>query len=138
MIIAVTRSAAGLLIAAMIAVIGTSQAATLGTLSKGSLAAGTVSNPALCTVGAMSVTTQVGYRGGRYEIYQLTFTAIPSNCQGKTFIAKIADRTTNASLGTVTGTLPAGAAGPVAVTTGTDPNLNNVTSTVKVVLYVAG
>lgn len=125
-----------MLIAATIAAIGTSQAATLGMLSQGSVAAGTVGTPALCPAGAVTVTGQVGYRGSRYEIYQLTFSGIPANCQGKSFIAQFASPGTNASVGSTTGTLPNAANGTVAVPTGSGPSLNAVSSTLKVVLYV--
>lgn len=132
------RGAYTILSAALIAAIGTSQAATLGTLTERSLGAGTVSNPALCTAGAVSVTDQVGFRGGRYEIYQLTFSGIPAACQGKPFVAQIADPATNAALGTVTGALPGAAGGSVALPAGTGPNINDVGSSLRVVLYVTG
>jgi hypothetical protein len=134
----VTRSTVAVLIAAVIAVVGTAQAATLGTLSRASLGAGTTSTPALCSAGATAVTAQVGFRGGRYEIYQLTFSGIPTACRGRSFIATFANAATNAALGTATGTLPASGSGTVAVPAGTDPNLNDVSSGIKVVLYVAG
>ncbi|MFN8129358.1 MAG: hypothetical protein U0R28_11210 [Candidatus Nanopelagicales bacterium] len=132
------KGAAATTLAIAVAVIGVSQAATLGTVSGRSLAAGTVSNPVLCSAGSIGVTTQVGYSSSRYEIYQLTFSGIPAGCQGKSFIAQFADSTTNASLGMVTGTLPAAASGTAAVPAGTNPNLNSVSSTLKVVLYVSG
>lgn len=136
--IAGAKGAAAIGIIIAVAVIGVSHAATLGTPSGQSVAAGTVGNPALCSAGSIAITSQLGYRSSRYEIYQLTFSGIPAACQGRSFIAQFADSTTNASLGMVTGTLPAAASGAVAVPAGTNPNLNNVASTMKVVLYVAG
>lgn len=136
--IARAKGAAAIVIIIAVAVIGVSHAAALGTLSGRSVAAGTVSSPALCSAGSIVVTTQAGYRSSRYEIYQLTFSGIPAGCQGRSFIAQLADSTTNASLGMVTGTLPPAASGTVAVPAGTNPNLNTVASTMKVVLYVAG
>ena len=127
-----------MLVAALIAGVTTSQAATLGALSQESVAAGTVSTPPLCPAGAVTVTGQVGYRGTRYEIYQLTFTGIPANCQGKAFIAQFASPGTNTSLGSTTGTLPNTANGTVAVPTGSGPSLDALSSTLKVVLYVTG
>jgi hypothetical protein len=134
----VTRSTVAVLTVVVIAVVGTSQAAKLGALSPASLGAGSVNTPALCSAGSTAVTAQVGFRGGRYEIYQLTFNGIPTTCRGRNFIATFANEATNAALGTATGTLPAAASGTVAVPAGTDPNLNNVSSGIKVVLYVAG
>lgn len=131
------RAAAAVVIIAL-ATAGISHATTSGSLSGRSLAAGSVGSPALCSLGAIGVTAQVGYRSSRYEVYQLTFSGIPANCQGMSFVAQFADSSTNAALGTVTGTLPAAASGTVAVPAGTNPALNSVAATLKVVLYVVG
>lgn len=129
---------AAILGAAGLALVGTADAATLGAFAPQTLGAGTVGAANLCTSGAIGVTTQVGYRSSRYEIYQLSFSAIPAACQGKAFTATFADSTSNASLGSTSGTLPAAASGTVAVTAGTNPNVDNVPGTMKVVLYVTG
>ncbi|MFN8125720.1 MAG: hypothetical protein U0R64_04340 [Candidatus Nanopelagicales bacterium] len=134
----VFKTVAVIVAAAGVAVVGTSHAATLGSVNSQTLGVGGAGSGNLCSAGSIGVTTRVGYRSSRYEIYQLSFTGIPAGCQGKSFTATFADSGTNASLGSTSGTLPAAATGTSAVTSGTNPNVDNVASTIKVVLYAAG